>query len=444
MGLSEWLLDVGSPGSPALVDCAGVLTRDELRAMAMARARELDDRSLPDAVALTQGPARQFVLDYLAALHSGRRVYLPQAIPRMPDAVPSTAPAAPRTFDHGQQAAVVMYTSGSTSAPSPVPLTTNNLIANGSAIVDALGIHDTDRTLCTLPFNYSFGLSLLHTALASGGCVILHGHTASVPDILHAVDTYEATIIGLVPTLARRLAKRLDAATTPGSLRMVQVAGGRLDVGSTRALAHTLDSHGSLQIMYGLTEATARVTTFDATRHPTKIGSCGQPVAGVTVHCEGPAGERVGAGQEGIVVVGGPGVCSMYARPDGLLQTGDHGFVDVDGFLWIQGRVGDFAKIGDARVSLAIIEDFLHSQPGVAHAVAIAIPDPVYTERVVALVVPGGCGTDATRLRDAAYNSLPRLLVPVRFEFVRDIPMTSNGKIDRLAANASAAGLAKD
>ena len=440
MSLSEWLLDVGSPDTPVLVDSSGTLTRDEQKIAVTARAIELAE--LPGAVIITGDSDRNFVLNYLAALDLGRRVYLPHASAGMPDGAADLAAA--RSNDYEQQAAVVMYTSGSTSKPSLVPLTQNNLIANGSAIVGALGIHDADRILCTLPFNYSFGLSLLHSALASGGCAILLGQTASIPDILRAISTYHVTVIGLVPTLARRLARRVDVVQPARSLRMVQVAGSRLDVDSTHALTNAFDGRVSLQIMYGLTEATARVTAFDATQYPAKIGSCGQPIPQVTVHCEDVIGEKLNAGQEGTVVVGGPGICSAYARSDGLLQTGDYGLVDIDGFLWIQGRIGAFAKIGDIRVSLALVEDFLHAQPGVAHAVALAIPHPVYTERIVALVVPDERGTNMSRLREAINDNIPRLLIPSRIDLVHNLPMTRNGKIDRLAASVIATNMQKE
>jgi long-chain acyl-CoA synthetase len=438
MSLSEWLLDVGSVGAPALVDPSGALSRKELRAAVSARTQELD--ALPATVAITGEPDRDFVVSYLAALLSGRRVHMPH-VPTVAGGI--TGLATTGNGDREHRAAVVMYTSGSTSEPSPVPLTGGNLVANGSAIVDALGIRDADRILCTMPFNYSFGLSMLHTALASGGCAVLPGRSASVPDILCAMNIYRATIIGLVPTLARRLVRRVDTARAR-SLRMVQIAGGRLDVASTRVLADSLDGRASLQVMYGLTEATARVTAFNATRHPAKIGSCGRAIPRVTVHCEGLSGRRLAAGQEGTVVVGGPGVCPAYARSDGLLETGDYGVIDTDGFLWIRGRIGAFAKVGDTRVSLAAVEDLLHAQPGVLHAVAVAVPDPVYTERVAALVTPDGRAIDMAQLCDAARNNLPRMLATVHIDLVDDLAMTRNGKVDRLAAHALATTLQKE
>ena len=172
--IAAWLLDMGRGSDPALVDAGGVLTWDELRREVRARAS-----GAPGPAYLGDGSGRAWVLRYLATLHAGRQVHFGDAAA---DCVDSDT-------------AVVMQTSGSTGVPVAVPLTAANLVANGSAIVEALGLTPEDRVLASLPFSYSFGLSLLHTGLASGGCVVLTEQRGYVRGLLADAETHRATVV---------------------------------------------------------------------------------------------------------------------------------------------------------------------------------------------------------------------------------------------------------
>jgi long-chain acyl-CoA synthetase len=333
---------------------------------------------------------------------------------------------------HEPGAAVVMQTSGSTGSPLTVPLAGENLIANGSAIIDALGLTEQDRVLASLPFGYSFGLSLLHTGLASGGCIALTERRGHAAGLIEDAGVHRATVIGLVPTLVRRVVLKGSWEAAP-DLRMVQVAGGALDVATTRSMLGQLPDSVAVQIMYGLTEATARVSAFDVRAHPEKLGSVGRPIAGVQVEIEQAEGVPAQPGEQGRIAVGGRGVCRTLARPDGFFVTADLGRIDADGFLWIDGRDGDFVKVGDKRTSMAPVERAALDVTGVEAAVAVAVPDRLVGERVGLLVG----GDDALRpelLIDELARVLPRTIVPAVVRVVRSVPLTTAGKINRARA----------
>lgn len=432
MDLINWLLSGGSDHQPAVVDGTGILSRRQLRDLVVLRTREMlqSITAADSAIALTGSVTRDWLLNYLGALGTGWPVHLRANRGDQSVAGWSMRGCGSKSLYPGL--AVCMNTSGSTGRPAEVPLTAPNLIANGNAIITTLGITPEDRILCSLPLTSSFGLSLLHTALGSGGTVCLPEGELNVPTTVEYGRRYGVSIVGFVPILARRAALRKEGMDRLPYLRMIQVAGGRLDCSTTHILAERLNDKVSLQVMYGLTEATARVTAYDVRRHADKVGSCGRPIEGVRIRIEGPTGDLLGPGRDGVVVVSSPGVSPAFARDDGWLATPDRGHVDVDGFLWITSRSGDFAKIGGKRMTLLEVEDFLLSFPGVELAAAVAIPDAVYGERVSALVVPErGRLLSAVEILAVARKKLPKVLVPVRLKLVGDLPLTQNGKIDR-------------
>jgi long-chain acyl-CoA synthetase len=286
--------------------------------------------------------------------------------------------------------------------------------------------------LASLPFGYSFGLSLLHTGLAAGGCVALTARRGHAGGLIEDAGVYRATAIGLVPTLVRRVVLKGSWAAA-SDLRMVQVAGGALDVATTQTMLGQLPESVAVQIMYGLTEATARVSAFDVRTHPEKLGSVGRPIDGVEVNVEQAEGVSAQPGEQGRIAVGGAGVCQALARDDGFFLTADLGRVDADGFLWIDGRDGDFVKIGDKRMSIIPVEYAALAVAGVDGAAAVAVPDQLVGERV-GLLVGAADPLAPEQLVDELAKVLPRHLVPTVVRVVAAVPLTTAGKVDRAKA----------
>lgn len=336
-----------------------------------------------------------------------------------------------------QAAAVIMQTSGSTGGGDFVPLTANNLVANGTGIIETLGISQTDRVLLSLPLSYSFGLSLLNTGLAAGGMVCVCDSPAGLRAISEAIKRHECSIVGFVPSTALRATKSRYF-TDLSSLRMVQVAGGSLSPADTRQLIRATPRSCQLYIMYGLTEATARVSAFDVKARVDKLGSVGKAIRSVGIRVEDSAGRQVPRGTEGRIVVVGDGVSAKFARSDGSLLTPDFGYIDDQSFVWITGRDGSFAKVGGVRVPLAPFEAAALSVEGVTECVALVINDEVLGERIclVVEIEDEKCVKRADILRATPQ---PSAIESIRV--VRMMPRVESGKPARAKIAADLFGL---
>lgn len=265
--------------------------------------------------------------------------------------------------------AILLSTSGSTGSPRMVRLTAANIAANTRSIIASLGITAVDRAITSMPLHYSYGLSVLNTHLAAGASVVVSGASIIDPAFWAAVRDHEVTTIAGVPyTFAMLSRLRFDPATTP-SLRSVTQAGGKLDLDATRTFHERFSAAGvGLYIMYGQTEAGPRISCLPADRLGEKIGSAGLAMEGGTLSIEDD-GAPLAPGEVGEVVYSGPNVMLGYATrreeltcrddTDGVLRTGDLGYLDEDGYLYITGRIKRIAKLFGSRVSLDEVEAHL-------------------------------------------------------------------------------------
>jgi acyl-CoA synthetase (AMP-forming)/AMP-acid ligase II len=193
---------------------------------------------------------------------------------------------------------------------------------------------------------------------------------------------------------------------------------------------------------YGMTEAASMITAKPMDG-PRKAGSAGLPV-GTEVRVVRPPSRRPGpAFKVGRVQIRGRGVIREYAEggrrgaidPDGWLDTGDLGYLDEDGYLFLAGRSDDVINRGGEKIYPREIEDFLLAQPGVRFAVVVAVRDEVLGERPVAYVVPAGAEIGEARieemLREACEAALPRPKRPTAFYLVPELPLGPTGKVVR-------------
>ncbi|WCB93877.1 2-succinylbenzoate--CoA ligase [Baekduia alba] len=305
--------------------------------------------------------------------------------------------------------AILVHTSGTTSAPKPIRLTYGNWLwsALGSAV--ALGLDRDERWLCTLPLSHVGGLSILLRSAIYGTTAIVHERFATERVLDALRDPAGPTVVSLVPTTLARL---LDAGLTdPPALRWALLGGAPLP---PALLARAADAGVRVAPTYGLTEACSQVAT-----------------AGVPLFCTRVALDPA----DGEILVSGPTV-SPDAQVDegGWLRTGDLGALDGDdGTLRIVGRRADTIVTGGENVAPAEVEAALEAHPDVAEAGVLSRPDDVWGEAVVALV----------RLRDGATATPLDLLVHcqahlARFKVPKDImvvvdplPRTPSGKLVR-------------
>ena len=194
-----------------------------------------------------------------------------------------------------------------------------------------------------------------------------------------------------------------------------------------------------LYVMYGQTEATARISCLEPSRLDEKAGSVGRPLDNLEVRIVNEQGENLPPGQIGEIRVKGPSVCAGYLNDpeetervfnDGWLRTRDLGQVDAEGYLWVHGRMGAFLKMRGLRVSFSEVEAKVAALPGVLECAAQAVAHPESGEALVLLVVPKA-GTPP------AWEDLRRRL-PAHWSFdsvrfVAELPKTANGKLARSA-----------
>lgn len=256
---------------------------------------------------------------------------------------------------------VLLSTSGSTGSAKMVRLSEQNLVANARSIVLGLNISSSDRAVLSLPIHYSYGLSVLNTHLMAGASVVLTNESLTTHSFWSEFRDNRCTSFAGVPysyEILRRLG--LDKLNLE-SLKTMTQAGGKLSDKLVEYFHNFMSSHnGRFFVMYGQTEATARMSILPSDELPARLGSVGKAVDGGTISIE-EASEKGGE-----IIYTGPNVMLGYAttREDlelgdvlnGRLETGDIGHFDADGFLYITGRIKRIAKIFGQRLNLDDVE----------------------------------------------------------------------------------------
>lgn len=267
---------------------------------------------------------------------------------------------------------LLMSTSGSTGSPKLVRLSLENLAANAGSIREYLALGADDIAITSLPLSYSYGLSVLNSHLAAGAGVVLSDAAVTTPAFWNLVKAESVTGLTGVPTTWRMLRRmRFERMDLP-TVRCMTQAGGRLDPEEIiwlGELAQRTDRR--LFIMYGQTEATARIAYLPHERVLDKPGSIGQAIPGGELWLEGTDGAPLRAvNVEGQLVYRGPNVMLGYAESakdllEGValtsLPTGDLARRDAEGHFWITGRIKRFIKIFGNRFGLDEVEQHLRS-----------------------------------------------------------------------------------
>ncbi len=347
---------------------------------------------------------------------------------------------------HGSDSdlAAIIYTSGSTGEPRGVMLSHRNFMANARSIVGYLGLTAADRVMCVLPFSYVYGLSLLHTHLTVGGSVVIENRAAFPNVVLDAMAEHQVTGFAGVPSTFALMLHRsnLDATRLP-SLRYVTQAGGGMapaKIAEWQARGPRADFY----VMYGATEAAARLTYLSPVDLERKAGSIGRPIPDVEVRVVTEDGRVAKPGEVGELVARGPNIAGGYwNRPEETAErfghegyrTGDLGYADDDGFLFLVGRQHDMIKVGANRVGAREIEDVLHEHPAVLEAAVVAAPHDLLGEAPVAVVSLKAAiaNTEAT-LRAFCASRLAGFKVPVSVVVLADLPkLPGTGKVNRRA-----------
>ena len=337
--------------------------------------------------------------------------------------------------------ALILYTSGTTGSPKGVMLTHGNLSANAESIVSYLHLTADDRGMAILPFYYSYGNSLLTTHVAAGGSLVLHNSFVFPNVILNKMIQEEATGFSGVPSTFAILLNRSNIRKLSfPRLRYVTQAGGAMSPAHALELTRVLPN-AEIFIMYGQTEASARLSFLEPRDLVRKAGSIGKAIPGVVLTVRTKEGAEASCGDTGEIVASGGNIMAGYwnqpeetakvLRKDGL-HTGDLARTDEEGFLYIVGRKSEMIKSGAHRISPKEIEEVLLEIPKVHEVVVAGVEDEILGETIAAFIVPME-GSEPTEDEVLAHcrKNLPPYKVPKRVTFLAELPKTESGKVRR-------------
>jgi O-succinylbenzoic acid--CoA ligase len=334
----------------------------------------------------------------------------------------------------------IVFTSGTTGTPKGAQLTFGNHHASAAASAQRLGTGADDVWLLSLPLYHVGGMTIPFRALLAGAAVVEFGPSARFDpaSLVRVLEAQRVTMISLVPTMLARLLDEGFEGTA--HLRAILLGGAAAPLNLLeRAFACGLP----VAPTYGLTEACSQVATMPPAAAPFKLGSVGQPLPGTTVLIQREDGSTAEPNESGEIVVQGPTVFAGYLkRPDdralrgGQLYTGELGYVDADGDLFVLQRRTDLIVSGGENIYPAEVEAVLRGHAAVADVCVVGVPHALWGQQVAAAVVPNPAAPlDEAELQAWCRARLAGYKIPRRFRVVDALPMTASGKVIRRAVS---------
>ncbi len=343
-----------------------------------------------------------------------------------------------------QNLASIIYTSGSTGDPRGAMLTHLNIVTNTRSIVSYLSLTPQDRIMVVLPFAYVYGKSLLNTHFAAGGTVIIDNRFVFPNLVLKTMQDKEATGFSGVPsTYAILLGKSAVRKMEFPALRYITQAGGAMAPALIREVMEVFRGK-KVFIMYGATEASARLSYLPPEELPRKIGSIGIPIPNVVLRLIKENGEEAALGEPGEIVASGANLMQGYwNQPEETkaaltrhgFHTGDLGRMDDEGFFYVVGRKRDMIKSGANRVSAKEVEETILEHPYILEAAVIGVPDQYLGEAICAYLTlkpEHGNGHEeslAEKIVAFCRERLPEFKVPRTVIVQEKLPKNASGKI---------------
>jgi len=356
------------------------------------------------------------------------------------DAIPEADAPIRRRIDLSAVQSIT-YTSATSGRPKGVQLTYGNhwWSAIGSAL--NLGLLPTDRWLAPLPLYHVGGLALLWRSVIYGMPVVIH-ETFDAEAVNREIDTGGATLVSLVSTMLRRILDARGARAFPPTLRGILLGGGPVP---PSLLTECIDRGVPVVPSYGLTETASQVAALAPGEAARKPGSSGRVLlpAELMIDMDGRASEP---GEVGEILVRGPNVMLGYAGRSeetgaalrgGWLHTGDLGYLDHEGYLYVVDRRDDLIVSGGENVYPTEVEWVLLDHPAIQDAAVVGLPDPEWGQRVVAVITPRpGARITAAEVQQWCAARLARFKIPKQILFSDAAARSGSGKVRHRAIRA--------
>ena len=336
--------------------------------------------------------------------------------------------------------AMIIYTSGTTGKPKGAMLSHENITANADSIIEYLHLTSDDKVMVVLPFFYSYGNSLLTTHIKAGGTLVIDNRFMYPNVVLENMIKEEVTGFAGVSSHFNILIKKsaISKYSFP-KLRYVTQAGGAMMPAMIEQFL-SIVPNTDFYVMYGQTEASARLSYLDPEFLEKKIGSIGKAIPGVELQVLDENGNNAELGQTGEIVAKGPNIMQGYwnspeeteivLKKEGL-WTGDLARVDEERFIYFISRKKDMIKSGANRISPFEIEDIVCQFPNIVECAVVGIPDDILGESITLFLVTDGLAIEKNEIMLFCKKNLAVYKLPKHIEFIKELPKTASGKIKR-------------
>ena len=343
--------------------------------------------------------------------------------------------------------AVVLFTSGTTSEPKSALLRHRHLMAYLLGSVEFGSAESSEAVLVSVPPYHVAGIANMLSNLFSGRRLV-YLQSFSAQEWLTRVDDEKITHAMVVPTMLSRIVEHLDGGVlSTSTLRTLSYGGAKVSERVIRQALQAFPNTGFVNA-YGLTETASTIAVLGPDDHrdalssddpilQRRLSSVGQVLPMVEIEVRDEHEQVVAAGESGLIYLRGEQVSGEYAGmslldDDGWFCTRDQGSIDVDGYLYIEGRVDDTIIRGGENIAPAEIESVLLAQTGIAEACVVGLPDDEWGQRIVAVVVCSeGHAVDVKDLQDSVRDVLRGSKTPEEIIIRDSLPHTETGKMLR-------------